>query len=125
MSLLASTPKRQCDRAVKRARRELARGVTGLFSSVFWYGAVDLDRKHLVVWVLLAGSPSQLPAWYFPSKDRADCQYDAELLAEIKRMREAVVACFDREGWRDAERVDVGFDSEARVRDGCGWHYFK
>ncbi|MFI7431669.1 hypothetical protein ACIBPB_32300 [Micromonospora sp. NPDC049836] len=125
MSLLAPTPKRQCDRAVKRARRELARGSTGLFSSVFWYGAVDIDRKHLVVWVLLAGSPSGLPAWYFPSKARADREYDADLLAEIERMRETVVACFSREGWPDAERIDVGFDSETRVTDGGGWHYFK
>ncbi|WP_143194043.1 hypothetical protein [Micromonospora sp. CB01531] len=125
MSLLARTPKRQCDRAVKRARRELARGGTDLFSSVFWYGAVDIDRKHLVVWVLLAGSPSRLPAWYFPSKDRADYRYDPELLAEIERMRDTVVACFAQEGWPDSERVDVGFDSEARVTDGGGWHYFK
>jgi hypothetical protein len=125
VSLLAPTPKRQCNRAVKRARRELAHGSTGLFSSVFWYGAVDIDRKHLVVWVLLAGSPSRLPAWYFPSKERADREYDADLLAEIGRMRETIVACFSREGWPDAERIDVGFDSETRVTDGGGWHYFK
>lgn len=90
-----------------------------------WYGAVDIDRKHLVVWVLLAGSPSRLPAWYFPSKDRTDSQYAPELLAEIERMRETVVGCFDREGWPDAEGVDVGFDSDARVADGGAWHYFK
>lgn len=125
VSLLARTPRKQCNRAVKRARRELARGSTKHFSSVFWYGAVDIDRKHLVVWVLLAGPPSRLPVWYFPNKDRADRQYDAELLAEIERMRDAIVVCFAREGWADPEHIDVGFDSETRVADGGGWRYFK
>lgn len=92
---------------------------------MFWYGAVDIDRKHLVVWVLLAGRPSRLPVWYFPKKDHADRQYDAELLAEIERMRDTVVACFAREGWADPEIIRVGFDSETRVADGGGWQYFK
>jgi hypothetical protein len=117
---------RRCDRAVERARRQLGRHSPERFASAFWYGAVDIDPAHLVVWVLLSGPPDELPVWYFPGPAHADGgRYDAALSAEIDNMRGIVLACFAREGWPDAERVRVGFDSQARVDAEGGWHYFK
>jgi hypothetical protein len=125
--VLTRSPKRRCNRAVRRARRELAHRFPVRFSSLLWYGAVDIDPVHLVVWVLLAGDPSGLPAWYFPDgRQSQDARYFASLLAQIDAMREVVVASFARrEGWPDAEHTHVGFDSDVRVGARGGWHYFK
>lgn len=107
------------DKAVDQARNRLADRA----ATVFHYGAVDIDPKHLVVWVLLSGAPDHIPAWYFPHRDpvpRSD-----ELLAEIHAMRAIVVDCFADSEWPDAEHIHVGFDSSERVAANGGWHYFK
>lgn len=114
------------DSAIAIAQRELPLRHAARFSSVFAYGAVDIDPKHLVVWVLLTGNPDDLPAWYFPHRDHVDPgQYDADLLTGIDAMRSAVVDCFAREGWPDAQHIHVGFDSADRVAAEGGWAYFK
>jgi hypothetical protein len=114
------------DRAVERARQQLTSHHTARFSSVFAYGAVDIDPQHLVVWVMLADDPDEVPVWYFPEPDQAGpAQYGAQLLAEIDSMRSVVVDCFSVEGWPDANRIRVGFDSAVRVDAEGGWRYFK
>ncbi len=78
------------------------------------------------MWVLLAGDPSEVPAWYFPDQQRPDDgRYDPALLAEIDSMRGVVGACFQHEGWPDTSPVRVGFEVEARVSAEGGWHYFR
>ena len=114
------------DRALERARRELARRDHTCFSSLFSYGAIDVDPRHLVVWVLLAGEPGTLPAWYFPRADHLDsARFATGLLAEIDDMHALVVDCFAWADWPNPELVKVGFDSEARVEAEGGWQYFK
>jgi hypothetical protein len=66
----------------------------------FYYGAVDISPRYLVVWVLLAGAPdSDLPEWYTP-EDRPSGKAGtrAHLLASAssenrpQRVRRRIVA---------------------------------
>ena len=114
-----------CTRALDEAQRELAALFPARVASTDWYGAVEVDPVHLVVWVLLNGDPEDVPVWYFPDKDQPGDRYDPALLADIRSMRETVVAAFARNGWPDADRMKVGFESTARVTAGGGRLYFK
>jgi hypothetical protein len=114
------------DGPVNQARQELGMRYAERISSVFAYGAVELDPKYLVVWVLLAGDPDAIPVWYFPgSEDAEPAQCSAELLAEIDTMRALVVETFSRADWPDAEHIQVGFESDARVKAQGGLLYFR
>jgi hypothetical protein len=112
------------DQAAERAHQQLTAQHPKLVATVFHYGAVDIDPKHLVVWVLLDGPPDHIPVWYFPHRDHP-LEYAADLLAEIDAMRATVVDCFVAQEWPDAEQIHVGFDSFDRVAANGGWHYFK
>lgn len=59
------------DDAVEESREEIVRIWPELVKTVFWYGAVDLNTTHLVVWVILNGEPDELPEWFFPSGNPA------------------------------------------------------
>lgn len=110
------------DRALEQARNRLDGfpGYVGLLS----YGAVDLDPRYLVVWVLLGVDPDELPRYHVPGDGR-DAPAQPWLRGRIAAMRILVVACFKAEGWPDADSLTVGFESQTRVLAGGGWTYFK
>jgi hypothetical protein len=112
-------------KALDRTRESLAQRHPIRFASALWYGAVDIDPKYLVVWVLLAGPADRIPTWFFPATDEPGDGYDAELLTAIHDMRAIVVAAYQEAGWPDAAAVKVGFDSTERVAAQGGFAYFK
>lgn len=112
--------------AVKRADRRLRKAYPELVDHVFSYGAVDLDPRHLVVWVMLKGAPDDIPAWFFPGGGRVEGEpLVTGLLPQIMRSTAVVREELARVGWPDANRADVGFDSCERVAQQGGWQYFK
>ncbi len=122
--------RRIADAAVKDAGRRLREPTTSdaRVGSVFWYGAVEIDPGHLVVWVLLTGRPDdELPAWHFPNQGVTtdNARLGAALLSWIDGLRQIVIERFAVAGWPDPATMDVGFDSLHRVETNGGWHYFK
>jgi hypothetical protein len=94
------------------------------------YGAVDIDPRYLVVWLLLAGAPDdELPEWLNPGAPidhpERNQRLDPSLLAWLEDLRGAVRAGFEAASWPNAGEIDVLFDSEHRVREGGGFWYFK
>lgn len=113
------------NRAVKEARRTLRRTLPDL-DHVFWYGAVDIDPRHLVVWVLLQGPADELPEWFFPTGDEVrDTAAAKGRSDELSAVAATVRGVFADAGWPDPHTVDVGFDSAERVAESGGWVYFK
>lgn len=96
-----------------------------LVNGVFWYGAVDIDPAHLVVWVMLNGPQEDLPCWFFPSGRReADEASACGLLDELYDLAGLVRRTFEETGWPRSD-VRVGFESDERARGQGGWQYFK
>lgn len=114
------------NKAVKQARRRLRKAMPDLVGMVSWYGAVDIDPKHLVVWVLLRGPADDLPEWFFPSGHRRRDMAEAKgLLDEVYAAVTLIRRAFDEAGWPPGAPIDVGFDSEERVEEAGGYVYFK
>jgi hypothetical protein len=93
------------------------------FASLSSYGELD----HLVVWVLLAGSEAseaQVPEWYDPSSEKEGAKKCAPHLVEFcQKIQNVIAESLHSAGWNYSKFI--GFESQRRVRDGGGWHYFK
>jgi len=95
---------------------------------VLHYGAVWIDPKYLVVWLLLEGRPeNEIPAWLtitpdlVPSMRPEHVDYDWLL-----DLRTEVHTAFQDGGWPSPEGPTVSVDSRNRVAEGGGpWNYFR
>ena len=112
-------------RAARAASRDLHERFPDLISRVFWYGAVGIHPRHLVVWVLLKGPPATLPAWFFPDDAAPGAAIDEDLRDRLRNAADIVRSAFADRRWPDAGNVRVGFDSDERVAASGGWTYFK
>lgn len=121
------------DRAVESASNLLRGRFPDQVASVFWYGAVDIDTKHLVVWVILKGSAETLPKWFFPPTGEPPwgtvpdpmTQLPEDLRTLISEAVTMIREAFAQEKWPQASGVKVGFESDERVEAEGGWAYFK
>jgi hypothetical protein len=79
--------------------------------------------------MLLRGEiDEKLPEWFFLDTDQDDAKQSRRLgpdmVAWLERLRACIRREFQQRGWPKAEDIHVGFDSEHRVADGGGFHYF-
>lgn len=93
--------------------------------SVFSYGAVSIDPRHLVVWVLLGGDHAErVPPWTHADGvglPRPGIEPDVEeWLRELARV---VRHCFTEVAWPDPDGFSVLVDASSRVGSD-GWNYF-
>ena len=120
---------RRADRAVRRARRALVGMESeGLrVESVFHYGAVSLDPRNLVVWLLRSGKPDEeIPEWLEVTPHlRSELRQQGIDFDWLLHLRSLVVHEFARVSWPDPESVDVMVESEHRVKTQGGWNYFR
>ena len=122
------------DRAVDAAHARL-RGRRASFGdlevdTVFYYGAVDINAEHCVVWILVKGSDSlRIPAWLTLDADgrvRADKSLDDDLATWLAELHREVREDFAHAGWSSRPTPSIGFESVERVSRGGGqFFYFK
>jgi hypothetical protein len=97
--------------------------------SLLWYGAVEIDTRHAVVWVLLSAPDDEvLPRWFSPAEgtwsgDPQQAALDPETLSWMREVQNEARSEFTRRGWPSTPTLAVMFDSHARVR-ARGWQYF-
>jgi len=104
-------------------------GVDAQVAAVFWYGAVDINPKHCVVWVILRGPGSaDIPPWYMVGESVRVVPGASSMKEETVLCLEAMTAevhrAFREQSWKWVE-PSVGFESDERVQAGGGWQYFK
>src|SRR5262245_21639380 len=129
-----NSKKRIAKRAVRRAQNILRSRQAPAFNAkvdyLLWYGAVDIDPKHCVVWIILSGSDSDLvPAMLMPARSEKarlrateylspqDCQWLEDLAAVVEN---EFRAC----GW-EWQTPNIGIESAERVNRGGGFSYFR
>ncbi len=133
--LFNTNPKKTiAKKAVRRAQKLLRSRQAPEFNAkvdyLLWYGAVDIDPKYCVVWIILSGPDSELiPAMLMPARDEKsrrratealspkDCQWLEELAAAVER---EFRAC----GW-EWQTPNIGIESAERVKRGGGFFYFR
>jgi len=121
------SPEKAAKDAVANARKELIAEYGDLVADVFHYGAVNIDTRNLVVWVILSLPRNVLPEWCFnPAAEALLGGVTApDLRAKLLDMQAGVRSWFSRLGWPEPDHIAVGFESDERVRAGGGWAYFK
>jgi len=129
MSFLHRSNRALAARAIRSARRALVGAESGgvVVTDVLHYGAVDIDPRHLVVWILLSGKPDDdLPAWLTVTPEPpADVRAEGVDYDWLLGLRQVVVRELAGRQWPNADSVEVAVDSEHRVRTNGGWHYFQ
>jgi hypothetical protein len=119
------SPEDSAKDAVAHAREELIAEYGDLVAGVLHYGAVNIDTKHLVVWLILSLPPNVLPAWCLYPDPPAGALIAPDLRTKLLDMQARVRSWFARHGWPEPDHVVVGFESDERVRAGGGWAYFR
>ncbi|WP_030153560.1 hypothetical protein [Oerskovia turbata] len=90
------------------------------------YGAVDIDPRHLVVWMLLDGRPDdQIPAWLRVSPLLIESLRPTDIdYSWLLDLRSEVQEAFRKARWVDPDNVTVMVDSAHRV-ERSGFNYFR
>ncbi|MBD7998654.1 hypothetical protein [Oerskovia gallyi] len=90
------------------------------------YGAVDIDPRHLVVWILLGGKPDdQIPAWLRVSPLLIESLRPTTIdYTWLLALRSEVQGAFRAARWADLDNIAVMVDSEHRVAT-SGFDYFR
>jgi hypothetical protein len=96
-------------------------------TSVFHYGAVEIDPRYLVVWILLSGRPDEeLPTWFAIKPGLPDDLTPEGLdLDWLLGLRDVVVRELSKRGWPSTDSASVLIDSAHRVESEGGWNYFR
>ena len=96
-------------------------------AAVVHYGAVSIDAKHLVVWLLLEGRPDdQIPEWLTLTPTLVESLRPPHVDYDwLLALRSEVMEAFQDAGWPDPDGPSFCVDSEHRVSTGGGWNYFR
>ena len=120
------------EKLAKKVMRRLTRSLRGRehdglkVVALLHPGAVDIDPRHLVIWILLDGRPDdQIPAWLRASPllieslrpTTIDYAWPLDLRSEVQE-------AFRAARWADLDNIAVMVDSEHRVSM-SGFDYFR
>lgn len=133
--LFKTDPKKTiAKKAVRRAKKLLRSRRAPKFKVkvdyLFWYGAVEIDPKHCVVWIIVTGPDSErIPPMLNPMRNEKSMGRTREQLsAEDCKWLEELAAVVENEfracGW-EWETPSVGIESAERVKHGGGFNYFR
>ena len=133
--LFKTNPKKTiATKAVRRAKKLLrsrhAPSLDAKVDYVWWYGAVEIDPKHCVVWIMVSGSDSErIPAMLNPILDEKLLRRARETLTtEDSKWLEELAAVVEGEfracGW-EWQTPRIGVESVERVKKGGGFDYFR
>jgi hypothetical protein len=121
-------------KAIRRARKLLRSRQAPAFNAkvdyLLWYGAVDIDPKYCVVWIVLSGPDTELiPAMLMPVSDEKSKRRASEHLSPkdclwLEELTAAVVEEFRACGW-EWQTPSIGIESAERVKRGGGFNYFR
>ena len=97
-----------------------------VIESLLSYGAVDIDTRHAVVWVLLsAADDNALPSWFSPaegnsSADPQQAKLDPEIVSWMREVQAEVRDEYTRRGWPSTPTlVDSDSCRDVRQRGPC------
>lgn len=117
-------------RANKLLRSRRAPNLDAKVGYLSWYGAVEIDPKHCVVWIIVTGPDSQrIPAMLNPIRDDKSLRRAKEHLSveDCKWLEDLAVVVEDEFracGW-EWQTPRVGIESAERVKSGGGFDYFR
>lgn len=121
-------------KAVRRAKKLLhSRRAPTLNTKVdylFWYGAVEIDPKHCVVWIIVSGPDSEsIPAMLNPMRDEKSLRRAKDHLSmeDCKWLEDLAVVVeeeFRAGGW-EWQTPKIGIEAAERVKRGGGFDYFR
>ncbi len=121
-------------KAVRRAKKLLrsrhAPSLDVKVDYVWWYGAVEIDSKYCVVWIMLSGPDSErIPAKFNPLRDEKSQRSAREKLRTedcnwLEELASVVEGEFRACGW-EWEAPKIGVESTERVKRDGGFDYFR
>ncbi len=106
-----------------RLRGLSAPGLSMKVDQLFWYGAIDINAKHLVVWTLLESPDAlQLPPYFDPTMPRKD-EVSVAAANWLRTLADVVRQELRTAGWRTPFAVAI--ESTQRVARSGGFVHFQ
>ena len=121
--------KKAVGRAKKILRSRHAPALDVKVDHVWWYGAVEIDPKHCVVWIMMSGSDSErIPAHWSARDEKSVRRARESLRAEDCHWLEELAGIVEGEfracGW-EWQTPRIGVESVERVKRDGGFDYFR